>query len=202
AAPPPPPPCPYTTLFRSCGQRQQRVARPDPLIERARLLRLPGRGHGERHEQEIPVASEVAPFGHRIESLAERDGPNALRGEPGPRPEQPVAAVLDGRRKRDAARARRRMAHEELGGEEQRTDRARERDQPLTHARGPLPAAPAPAPAAPRGAPVRARSPPRVCSSSPAGPRSAPARRSWPAPASPRDPTPRAAVQRASARAP
>src|SRR5205814_7053846 len=83
AAPPPPPPCPYTTLFRSCGQRQQRVARPDPLIERARLLRLPGRGHGERHDQEIPVASEVAPFGHRIESLAERDGPNALRGEPG-----------------------------------------------------------------------------------------------------------------------
>src|SRR2546430_13109110 len=43
---------PYTTLFRS------------------------------RHDQEIPVASEVAPFGHRIESLAERDGPHALRGEP------------------------------------------------------------------------------------------------------------------------
>src|SRR5947207_14257212 len=188
--------------IRECAQRQPPVARPDPPTEGERLLRLPGRGDAERHDQEIPVASAVAPFGHRIESLAERDGPNALRGAPGPRPEQPVAALLDGRRKRDAARARRRMAHEERGGEEQRTDRARERDQPLTHARSPLPAAPAPAPAAPRGAPVRARSPPRVCSSSPAGPRSARARRSWPASASARDPTPRAGVQRASARAP
>jgi len=165
---------------RQSRQHQQRIPRPDPLIQGAHFGNPERCCHRHGHDQQVAGGRQLAPLRQSIEALAQRDGADAFRGEPDHCPKQSVAMALDGGGQRDPARARPFTAHEQRGEYQQGAERAGQGDQPLAHTlTSRLAGAASPAPPAAR---VRAPAPRPACAAPFPGPRNAPTRRPRPTP--------------------